>query len=65
MSIMYVCDECAIEYPENCGHHDRHDLRVMPDGSWLCDGCFDDARTADQEWSALPLPPEYVEKPAP
>lgn len=30
--IMYVCSECADNFPEACGHFDRNDLRVMPDG---------------------------------
>jgi len=33
--IMYVCSECVDDAPESCGHFDRKDLRVMPDGRWL------------------------------
>lgn len=66
--IMYVCNQCADNYPEGCGHFDRNDLRVMPNGDWLCEVCFDDT---DQEargnkdenefktWSDLPPAPEY------
>lgn len=38
--IMYVCSSCVDEIPEACGHFDRRELRVMPNGDWLCDGCF-------------------------
>ena len=67
--IMYICSECADGYPEGCGHYDRNDLRLMPDGRWLCEVCFDDTshdeRTTDPEadefknWSDMPAPPEY------
>jgi hypothetical protein len=67
--IMYVCTECADGYPEGCGHYDRSDLRLMPDGRWLCESCFDDTdqtergnTTDDGEfmsWCDLPAPPAY------
>lgn len=66
---MYVCDCCADECPENCGHFDRANLKVMPDGTWLCDGCYDEAdlgaygvkRSEDgwPTWGDMPNPPEY------
>lgn len=71
MSIMYVCDSCRDGNPEACGRFDREELRVLPTGEWLCDGCFDDWEfdLKDDEfspsWSAFPAPPEYVEKPEP
>ena len=59
--IMYVCAECAIHNPEGCGHFDRNDLRVMPNGQWACEPCFDEAmRYGPQRWPDLPAPPEYV-----
>ena len=68
--IMYVCSECADGYPEGCGHFDRNDLRVMPDGRWLCEVCFDDTTqderggNADDDefrvWSDLPPPRAYA-----
>lgn len=62
--IMYVCTSCADGYPEACGHDDRTELRVMPDGDWLCDTCYDEVRTVDMPpWQSLPPPPEY--KPTP
>jgi len=39
--IMYVCTDCAEAVPENCGHFDRKNLAVMPDGRWLCEFCYD------------------------
>jgi hypothetical protein len=66
MRIMYVCDMCADGCPESCGHYDRHDLRVMPTGEWLCDSCFDDWEfdlgedDSRPRWSDFSAPPEYV-----
>lgn len=66
---MYVCTECADNCPECCGHYDRKDLRLMPNGDWLCESCFDDTSQAergneDEEkfrgWRDMPAPPEYV-----
>lgn len=68
--IMYVCDQCADDAPEACGHYDRNALRVVPTGEWLCEGCFDERSfdLKDDEfmpmWSDFPSPPEYVAKPA-
>ena len=70
MTIMYVCDECQEHAPEGCGHNDRTELRVMPDGEWLCESCYDENFLAvfdenDEEihrarWADLPVPPEYL-----
>ena len=75
--IMYVCEICSDEYPEGCGHYDRMDLAVMPDGTWLCEGCaaeFDNMADCgvtpagtidDPQWpkfSDFPCPPEYQPK---
>jgi hypothetical protein len=62
---MYVCSGCAGGNPEVCGRYDRRDLRVMPDGRWLCDGCYDDEWLQDEKlfWYDLPLPPEYLPVP--
>lgn len=67
--IMYVCSECADGCPEGCGHYDRNDLRVLPDGRWLCQECFDDTdwreRGEDSDtdepkyWDDFQVPPEY------
>jgi hypothetical protein len=40
--IMYVCEYCADENPEGCGHFDPNDLAVMPNGTWLCENCADE-----------------------
>jgi hypothetical protein len=66
--IMYVCERCAEDAPESCGHYDPGRLRVMPSGMWICAGCYDefefgDARDRDQErpaWASFPRPPEYI-----
>lgn len=66
--IMYVCSECADNDPESCGHYDRNDLRVMPDGKWLCECCFDETNQGDRgnfsddeyvDWSDMPAAPEW------
>lgn len=69
--IMYVCSGCADGNPEGCGHYDRNDLRVLPDGRWLCEACFDDTdqveRGVDLEsdefknWSDFPPPRAYAQ----
>lgn len=74
--IMYVCSECADANPEGCGHFDRNDLRVLPGGQWLCEGCFEEASPRDRGmipddaegedtrgWFDLPAPPEYSAMP--
>lgn len=69
--ILYVCSFCADNNPEMCGHYDRTDLAVMPDGRWLCESCFDEERPApndDEECAPsfveMPRPPEYGPKEA-
>ena len=66
--IMYCCTVCADANPEMCGYFDRTNLRVMPDGDWLCDSCFDETTQADRGadpdgdglcWSDFSPPPEY------
>jgi hypothetical protein len=42
--ILYVCARCWDSYPEGCGRTDPNDLRCMPDGSQICDECFDEIR---------------------
>ena len=72
--VMFCCESCADNYPEGCGYFNRDDLRVMPNGVWLCDGCFTDCdaydygfrdRDEDEEiakpdWLDLPVPPALV-----
>jgi hypothetical protein len=64
---MYCCTSCADTNPEACGYFVRDSLRVMPDGRWLCDGCFDEdyfegryTEKGDKCWSDYPQPPEYA-----
>ncbi len=72
--VMFCCESCADNYPEGCGYFDRDDLRVMPNGKWLCDGCFtdcdaydygfrdldEDEEMAKPDWRDLPVPPALV-----
>ena len=65
--IAYVCEECWNGASEASCWEDRHELRVMPDCCWLCQCCWDANRPMSEEedallpqWSALPVPPEYV-----
>lgn len=62
--IMYVCQNCAENDPESCGHWNRNELRVTPDGEWMCDNCYEygDFEYTKTLWHHLPIPPEYVEK---
>lgn len=69
--IMYACATCYEHCSEACGHADRTELRVLADGMWLCEGCFDELSyeafglPADHDgdkplWSSFPPPPEHV-----
>ncbi len=65
--VMYVCTLCADENPEGCGHYDRRELAVMPDGSWLCEQCWDylpisgkfATEDDDRSFDDFPNPPVY------
>lgn len=70
--IMYVCTICADDNPEGCGHFDRNDLRVLPSGDWLCEGCFEETSlteraegSANRSWHGLPPPRAYIAKDGP
>ena len=65
-AIMYVCDQCAVDAPESCGHYERGYLRVIPSGEWLCEGCYDEWDRNDHRlaWKDYPLPPKYGPKEA-
>ena len=68
--ILYLCEFCMDNCPEgSCW--ERKDLRVLPTGVWVCDGCFHDGNCRDlglpddeddvkPKWASLPLPPEYL-----
>ncbi len=54
--IMYVCDRCAEESPEFCGHYDRGEL-IVAKGMTLCIDCFNDlVGSEDGSWPDLPAP---------
>jgi hypothetical protein len=42
--IMYCCEVCAEQDAESCAYIKREEVRVMPDGVWLCEVCFDNGR---------------------
>ncbi len=61
--ILYVCTRCADGAEESCGHYDRTELRVTPDGDWLCENCHGDIPVAYGDrpsWNDLPSPPLAV-----
>jgi hypothetical protein len=65
--IAYVCENCWENNSEASCHEDRKELRVCPDGQWMCDSCYeyDPDHESDENrtpWHELPAPPEY--KPA-
>lgn len=70
MRILYVCSQCDDDgNQEFCGHSETKTLRVLPDGRWVCDGCYDEMDTDDvglkddqskPPFLSWPAPPEYV-----
>lgn len=55
--LMIVCEVCADNYPEGCGHYNRSNLRVAPDGRWMCESCFDDdPEFRGKTWNTMRLP---------
>ena len=65
--IMYVCESCAEGNPEGCGHYDPNELRVMPDGTWLCIECVQEVDPLDYgevcttgALLKMPSPPNFI-----
>jgi hypothetical protein len=68
--IMYVCSQCVESgNHEWCGRYDPKELAVLPDGKWVCDGCYDDYSHSDLDltedqskpaFDSWPRPPVYV-----
>jgi hypothetical protein len=69
--IMYTCAVCYDHCSEACCRVDRNELRVLPNGQWVCEGCFDETPNeifglpADYDgdrprWSDFKAPPEHV-----
>lgn len=65
--ILYVCQPCHENAPENCGHS-RDDLRItqLAHGpAWLCRDCVENSERSDfadgtrPMWNDLSMPPEY------
>lgn len=71
--IFYICSDCYDADTETCGRNEPSDLRIMPNGRWLCDDCFGENDAYDigvqydadgeighkPEWRSLPIPPTY------
>ena len=64
--ILYVCSVCDESgNSEWCGRFKTSELRVLPDGKWVCDCCYDEQNATDlgieekPDWDSLPQPPEY------
>lgn len=45
--ILYVCECCYDHSPDVAGHRDHKELRVMPNGQWLCEDCYWNMDTPD------------------
>lgn len=62
--IMYVCQPCYENAPEACGRFDRKELRVLPDGTWVCSECHEHAEDLGlgsvPGWSKLLPPPAHT-----
>lgn len=73
-ALYFECASCAENNlaDEGCAW-DRDQIRVAPDGTWVCEVCYDDAprwtyadrpaagdETEQPEWWELPMPPDYV-----
>ena len=69
--ILYVCTACERAYPEgSCFERDQ--VRVMPNGAWVCEGCYEEDAVSflpkpfvdfpdePPPWASFPEPPEYV-----
>lgn len=56
--ILYVCTDCHDSGEEICGFADRRDLRVMPDGRWLCENCL--MKLPNHKSKGLKCPPAYA-----
>jgi len=74
--VYFGCECCEEHAPEN-GVNCREDIGVMPDGAWLCDGCYSDcdksaygmiASDVDDfefpRFEDLPRPTPYLAEPA-
>ena len=60
----YVCEPCYLNAPEQCGRL-REDIRIMPDGRWLCDECFQDEMAGESPRDAdYPNPQDFERRAA-
>lgn len=58
--IFYVCTDCCENHPEGSGYQQPNELRVLEDGRWLCEDCYDNEMPSDApRWHTLKAPPEY------
>src|SRR5208282_669777 len=61
--IAYVCGSCWENNSEASCYERREELRITPNGEWMCDCCYEYDPDKDQNaiaWDKLPLPPEYI-----
>lgn len=75
--IFYICSDCYDADTETCGRNAPSDLRIMPNGRWLCEDCFGENDAYDigiqhdeageigdkPTWQSLPIPPAYSSAP--
>ena len=76
IKILYVCECCHESAPEGCGRPEPDEVAVMPNGAWLCEGCFEEEFLGDYgvkeleddelrpSFSDFPHPAEYVPRAA-
>jgi hypothetical protein len=64
--IAYVCEPCWENASDSACYADRHEVRVLPTGEWICNDCYDHGDWGRPmtdaflpSWSDLPAPPEY------
>lgn len=59
MGLFYVCDECFVWEASLFCEDERDELRVAPNGKWLCDAHWVEDLLG--EWDKAPIPPSLSE----
>lgn len=59
MGLVYVCDECFVWKASLYTEAERGELRVAPDGRWLCEDHWSEDLVG--EWDSAPIPPSLFE----
>lgn len=69
--VLFVCENCEEFNPDESPARSRDEIAVMPDGTWLCDECYDEC---EKPYYGLPDPhnrdenyehPEFKDMPRP